>query len=53
MVHATYLNLKAKIKFSFLKEFKVSEILHVFTFDIICIFNFGTNYVHTPVTHKI
>jgi hypothetical protein len=28
----------------------MSEILHVFTFDIICILNFGTNYVHTMVT---
>jgi len=52
-IHGTYLNLKAKMNLWFLKEFKVSEILHVFTFDIICIFNFETNYVHTMGTPKI
>jgi hypothetical protein len=39
------------------EEFKMSEILHIITFDTICISSFGTNYVHytmeTPRCHWI
>jgi hypothetical protein len=47
MVYIIGLIFKAQINWMwFLEEFKVSEILHVMTFDIICSFNFDTKCVH-------
>jgi len=41
---------KAQINYLwFLEEFKVSEILHVIIFDIICTFTYGKNYLHYTI----
>jgi hypothetical protein len=50
MVYIIGLIFKAQINLiRFLKEFKMSEILHVPTFDIICTSSFDTKCLHHTV----
>jgi hypothetical protein len=53
-IHALYICVcvifKAQINYLwFLEEFKVSEILHVTIFDIICTFTFGKDNLHSTI----
>jgi hypothetical protein len=58
MIYPIFFVLKPQINYMwFSKEFKVSEFLHVMTFDTLGIFSFDTKFVHhtmeTPKSYTL